>query len=295
MGKNDCRRISCAETRQVAWPLSATIVAQEWRLLANRFLNCFKTGGCLSQRWTEEQWKKHWIKLSDLFPLPIRTAKGNGSACWNLRGLKALGCGPIVANIHNSLSLFASQKGMNIFLEVVQFTGRVIALRRSRRIVHIQRWPCKKTISVQWNWRTKKSIITINSRVILAESVWVPHVRWANTRYRGVKLEKVADMEACLWSTQPHVRSRNGVPYLRSAAVPLFHPWPQVRRPTWPRHDLYSNILLLEPVLSCPRRTTTSSSRWEPPLVWKLIWRLWCPAPTYWWLWWMKYSFIVYE
>ena len=105
---------------------------------------------------------------------PVSSPNENGqgkrfSSC-SLRG-KAPGCGPIVANIHNSLSLFASQKGINIFLEVVQFTGRVIALRRSRRIVHIQRWPCKKTISVQWNWRTKKSIITINSRVILTESV----------------------------------------------------------------------------------------------------------------------------
>ena len=185
MGKNDCRRISCAETRQVAWPLSATIVAQEWRLLANR---CFKTGGCLSQRWTEEQWKKHWTKLSGLFPLPMRTAKGNGSALV-VSEVRRLVAARSWQTFTIRWAYSYPREGINIFLEVVQLTGRVIALRRSRRmIVHIQRWPCKKTISVQWNWRTKKSIITINSRVILTESVWVPHVRWANTRYRGVKL-----------------------------------------------------------------------------------------------------------
>lgn len=54
--------------------LSATIVAQERRLLAVRFLNCLVTGGCLSQSWTEEQTKE----ASNEIVWAISSPKKNG-------------------------------------------------------------------------------------------------------------------------------------------------------------------------------------------------------------------------
>ena len=81
-----------------------------------------------------------------------------------------------------------------------------------------------------------KFIITINSQVIFTETVWVPHVRWRNSCSTEAWRLKKWIGRGSMWSTQPH-----------GVETCLIHPYP-----TWRRHNLYSNILLLKPVISCP-------------------------------------------
>lgn len=94
--------------------LSATIVAQERRLLAVRFLNCLVTGGCLSQSWTEEQTKEASNEIVWAISSPKKNGQGWVKGTFSLESPR-LGAwlrpdrGGTNRNIHDSLSLFVSQ------------------------------------------------------------------------------------------------------------------------------------------------------------------------------------------